>query len=149
MNEIPEQRPTQECDAPRIAGDELIARVRAEMGPEPLEIIFKIGSAIPEDYRAWPPARMVQFIRCRLGLTQHELASKAGLAPSQLSRLEGGKDCLLSTWARVYAALGMNFCVLPLTGLTIAELERRAAEVRSPYARAPSLRPHGPWFRKR
>lgn len=125
----------------------MLARVRASMGAEPLEVILAAGRALPESYRDWPPARMIQFVRLRLGFTQQELARKAGLAPSQISRLEGGKDCLLSTWARAYNALGVAVRIGPESDLTVEELVRSAAEGRPQYARPATLRPHGPWFR--
>lgn len=124
----------------------MLARARAAMGPEPLEEILGAGKSLPEDYRTWPPARMLQFVRCRLKFTQHELACKAGLAPSQISRLEAGKDCLLSTWTRAYAALGVELRLMPVSTKTADELELLAAETRDPYENRRSLRPHGPWF---
>ena len=39
-----------------------------------------------------------------LHFTQAELAQKAGLAQSQVSRVEAGADALLSTRLRVYSA---------------------------------------------
>jgi DNA-binding XRE family transcriptional regulator len=129
-------------------GLDMVARVRAQMGPEPFEVMLQVQAALPVMCRVWPPERLFQFLRCRLGLTQHELAHKAGLAPSQITRLEGGRDCLLSTWRRAYAALGLELSLLPLSGLSIVELEERAAGGRPSVARPPSLRPHGPWFKR-
>lgn len=130
----------------RSEGEAMIAEMRARLGPEPAAEILTVNERLPPECRNWPAARMFQFFRCRLRLTQSEVASLAGLAPSQISRLEGGSDCLLSTWRRAYYALGLDFTVLPRSDRTIEELERKV-ESRRVSPRKRSLRPHGPWFR--
>lgn len=106
------------------------ARVRREMGPEMAELLLGWGKSGPKEFRQWPPAMLFQHLRCRLRFSQAELALKAGLTQSQVSRVESGADCLLSTWARAYAALGFELKLLPSSHESIEELARRAEEGR-------------------
>lgn len=107
-------------------GSAILAQVQRVMGPEMAEQLLNLGKAGPAEFRKWPPAMMFQHLRCRLRFSQAELAVKAGLTQSQVSRIESGADCLLSTWARAYAALGFELKLLPSSAESIAELERRA-----------------------
>lgn len=131
----------------RCEGLAIQARVRAAMGPEPLDILLSSVRTLPESCRNWPSPRLFQWIRFRLGFTQQELARRAGLAPSQISRLEAGRDCLFSTWTRAYAAMGLDVRLIPASLETAEQLEAKSPAGR-PEGR-PSLRPHGPWFRRR
>jgi transcriptional regulator with XRE-family HTH domain len=58
-------------------------------------------------------AQALSWLRRRMGLTQTELARLSGVAQSQISRLEAGGDGLLSTWVKLYAALGVGLRLLP------------------------------------
>jgi DNA-binding XRE family transcriptional regulator len=117
----------------------ILDQVRRSMGAEPVELLLKSGGDAPAELRNWPPERMFQYLRCRLRFTQLELAQKAGLTQSQVSRVESGADCLLSTWARAYAAMGFELKLLPASGMGVEELERKAE----------AGRPHGHWLRQR
>lgn len=120
-------------------GAAILERVRRSMGPEPVELLLKAGGEAPVELRSWPPERMFQYLRCRLRFTQLELAQKAGLTQSQVSRVESGADCLLSTWTRAYAAMGFELRLLPTSGMGVEELEKSAE----------AGRPHGHWLRQR
>lgn len=120
-------------------GAAILERVRRSLGPEPVELLLKSGGEAPVELRGWPPERMFQYLRCRLRFTQLELAQKAGLTQSQVSRVESGADCLLSTWTKVYAAMGFELHLLPTSALGLAELEKRAE----------AGRPQGHWLRQR
>jgi transcriptional regulator with XRE-family HTH domain len=100
------------------------------MKPDLLNELLRTGTALPEEWRCWPPDRCFQYLRGRLEFTQDELAMKSGVAQSQISRLEGGSDALLETWRRVYSAMGFELILVPVSPLTIPELERKAAEGR-------------------
>lgn len=124
-------------DDPRGAG--VVESVRSAMGPEVVELLLKSGEAAPPELRQWPPERMFQYLRCRFTFTQLELAKKAGLTQSQVSRMESGADCLLSTWIRAYAAMGFELRLLPASNATVEDLERRSE----------TGRPEGHWLRQR
>jgi len=120
-------------------GVSILDSVRRALGPEPVELLLKSGGDAPVELRSWPPERMFQYLRCRLSFTQLELARKAGLTQSQVSRVESGADCLLSTWTKVYAAMGFELRLLPISGMGVEELARNAE----------AGRPHGHWLRQR
>ena len=117
----------------------ILERIRQSMGPEILELMLKTAEGAAPQLREWPPERVFQYVRCRLGFTQEELARKAGLAQSQVSRLESGSDCLLSAWARAYGAMRFELHLLPSSNEAIEELE----------ARAEVGRPQRHWLRQR
>ncbi|MBI2788048.1 MAG: helix-turn-helix transcriptional regulator [Elusimicrobia bacterium] len=117
----------------------ILESVKCSMGPEPVELLLEAGETTPVELRSWPSERMFQYLRCRLRFTQLELAQKAGLTQSQVSRVESGADCLLSTWTKVYAAMGFELHLLPTSAMGLEELEKRAE----------MGRPQGHWLRQR
>lgn len=59
--------------------------------------------------REWQPARLLRAARERAGLTQRELARRAGTAQSVVARIEQGRtDPSSATLARVLAAAGFE-----------------------------------------
>ena len=113
---------------------EVLRRLQAAMaalGPDLFEELLKAGAAVPAEWAGWPDERRFEFLRCRLQFTQGELAAKAGLAQSQVSRIEGGCDGLLSTWKKLYAAMGFELVLLPTSTMTLPEL-RLHAEIGRP-----------------
>ena len=103
--------------------DAIIARAREKYGPGPFESVLEAARALPEDWRRWSAGESFQFLRCELRFTQEELAEKAGLAQSQVSRAESGADARLSTWQKIYAAMGFRLLLVPLTDRTLGALE--------------------------
>lgn len=77
-----------------------------------LELLLNAGKKLPADWRSHSVQRNFQSIRCRLRFTQEELALKAGLTQSQISRVESGADALVSTWTRVYKAMGFQLVLV-------------------------------------
>ena len=117
----------------------IMAETRAAMGPDPFAILLKAPEALPSEWRGKSADEGFEYLRRRLAFTQDELARKSGVAQSIVSRVEGGADAYLSTWRRIYAAMGFDLMLLPISRLTVEELERRAEEGR----------PAGHWMRQR
>lgn len=117
----------------------MLDQVRAEMGPDPFGELLRAANDLPCDWAATTTAGGFQYLRCRLRFTQDELAAKSGLAQSLISRLEGGFDARLSTWRRVYAAMGFDLLLVPSSRLSVEALEARAEQGRPP----------GHWARER
>lgn len=104
-----------------------------------LEVLLNAGMKLPADWRSHSVQRNFQSIRCRLRFTQEELALKAGLTQSQISRVESGADALVSTWTRVYQAMGFQLVLVPVSDQTLEALEKHAE----------AGRPDGDWIRQR
>ena len=56
-----------------------------------------------------PPDHGLEVLRYRLKMSQVDLAAKAGLTQARYSKIEGGADALLSTWRRLYEAMGFRY----------------------------------------
>lgn len=111
-----------ELERRRQEGLEIIRRARAAFGPDPLEETLKTARALPDGWCRSPAEDLASF-RQRFWLRQKDLARKAGLTRTQIVRLENGRDALLSTWRKAYAALGFELLVVPLCRETLEELE--------------------------
>ena len=118
---------------------QILEQMRVSMGPDPFELILRAADSLPKDWREMGPESGFEFVRCRLRFTQDELAEKSGVAQSIVSRVEDGHDARLSTWRRIYAAMGFDLVILPVSSLTLTELEKRAELGRPP----------GSWMRQR
>lgn len=118
---------------------EILRKLRADMGEDLIEILLKYSGALPRQWREWTSERCFEYLRCRLKFTQDELSQKSNLAQSRISQIEGGSDALLSTWCRLYAAMGFKLILLPVSPLTVEQLEERAEQGRPP----------GHWMRQR
>ena len=116
---------------------ELFQELRRSLGPELIEQLLASGPHIPELWRGWRPDRGLEYLRCRLRFSQRELARKSGLSQSRISLIEGGADARLSTWREIYAAMGFELMLLPLSAMDLAVLEKFAARGR----------PQGHWLR--
>lgn len=125
-----------------------LKKLIAESGPPPFETWLDFARGAPEDLSSWPPARVYQFIRCRLRFSQAELSEKTGLSQSNLSRIEAGEDCLVSTMRRIYAAMGLELMLVPRSKETPRELESAADRGRSIRRRiSQGAKPRRRWYR--
>lgn len=95
--------------------------------PPPFEKLLAFVASMPEPWRSWAAHESLEHIRYRLRMTQNELAQKSGLTQSQVSRLEGGEDALVSSWRRLYAAMGFELVLLPVSALDAKGLEEQAS----------------------
>ena len=118
---------------------EMLEAELKNMGRDELEDLLKLGASLPAHWRNWPPERCLEYLRCRLEFTQAELATKAALVQSLVSRIEGGAPALLTTWTKLFKAMGFDLVLLPVSALSIEELKKRAEEGR----------PQGHWLRQR
>lgn len=84
----------------------------AALSVDPMDRLLAAGRSIPADGAAIEDERLLYFIRYRMNASQKELASIAGMSQSQISALENGDDALVSTWRRVYRALGFDGVLL-------------------------------------
>src|SRR4051812_38410580 len=92
-------------------------------------------------------AGSVRFLRSRAGLSQQQLATRAGMAQSAISNYESGnKTPSLATLERLARAGGMeldiSFTAIPhSTRITLQSLRRRRMEIESICARHGANRP--------
>lgn len=86
------------------------------MREDPFEALLKWGRRVPEPFGEWTPGRSFLAIRSRLNFTQEEVGLLAGITQSQVSRVEGDGDARISTWRRLYAAMGFELLLLPRGG---------------------------------
>jgi transcriptional regulator with XRE-family HTH domain len=82
------------------------------------------------------PELVFESWRSRLNATQQELADKSGMVQTQVSRLERGFDARVSTWRRLYDAMGFDLFLLPLPRTSLKAIEARAEEGRPPGSHA-------------
>ena len=93
----------------------------------PNEVVLELGSRLRRH-------------RLKKNMTQAELARRLGVSIPTISGLEHGKNTSLGTFVKVVFALGLQNELHDLFNqptLTIAELERLAAEPKRQRARAP------------
>lgn len=62
----------------------------------------------------WTLDRQVWYLRKVQGLSQNDLARKAGVTQARISRLEAGSDFKWSTITAVFSALGYDPMLLPV-----------------------------------
>jgi DNA-binding XRE family transcriptional regulator len=68
----------------------------------------------PEVWRKRPHHFHLWLARKLAGLTQKELARRAGVNQSLVARVERGRDVRLTTMKKLYEALGYRMLILPL-----------------------------------
>lgn len=88
------------------------------------------AKAVPAKWLEWPFSKAFGLFRRSRGLTQAELAVRAGVARCQIVRFEKGRDVRLSSLRRIFAALDCDLVLLPRSDKIIAEIqdERRRAD---------------------
>jgi hypothetical protein len=79
-------------------------------------ILHRLAAETPRSWAGWPLNRCLWFLRKRRGLTQAQLARKAGVARSLIARVEAGGDVRLSTLRAIFDALGFGLLMLPAAG---------------------------------
>ena len=123
-------------DDPRV---EQRRRLREKYGPDLIELLLEAVPALPEEWVKRTPDHGFEYLRCKLRFGQEELGRKTGMTQARVSRIEGGADVRVSVWRKLYAAMGFDLVLLPVSRLTVEELEDLAARGR----------PHNHWLYER
>ena len=98
---------------------------------EVLEGASRASRMIPDGWLRCAPAHQLGWLRLHRGVSQLQLADAAGLTASAVNRVEAGSDARLSTWLRLFSALGVEPVFLPFptceeaTDLLLEERHRR------------------------
>ena len=58
--------------------------------------------------------KQLKAIRAMAGITQKELAARADVTQKQVSYIEGGRDCCISTLRRLLNVLGYDLAAVPI-----------------------------------
>lgn len=58
--------------------------------------------------------KQLKAIRAMAGITQKELAARADVTQKQISLIEGGKDCCISTLRRLLNEMGYDIVAVPI-----------------------------------
>lgn len=58
--------------------------------------------------------KQIKAIRLLTGMTQEEIAKKAQCTQKQVSLIEGGQDCYLSTMRAILGVLGYDLAAVPV-----------------------------------
>jgi DNA-binding Xre family transcriptional regulator len=108
--------------------DELAERIAEAKNPFLGALVA--ANAVPSKWLEWPFHKAFGLFRRSRGLTQAELAARAGVARCQIVHLEKGRDIRLKTLRRIFAALDCDLVLLPRSDKLIAaiENERRRAD---------------------
>lgn len=99
--------------------------------PTTYELYEAFVKGLPPRWRELPPYEQFERLRCLVTITQDQVARRAGLHQSAVSKLEGGRDSKLSTWRKAYDAMGFDLILLPIPRGTAAELRKLAATDRA------------------
>ena len=104
---------------------EMTRRASDSFGPDYIDFLFEASDDVPRQWRDMSPQRALDHLRLRLGMTQRELSRRSGVAQSQISRLFAGDDSRMSTWIRLYAALGLDLLLVPAAAMPFHKVEER------------------------
>ncbi len=58
--------------------------------------------------------KQLKAIRAMAGITQKELAARSDVTQKQISFIEGGKDCCISTLRRLLNEMGYDIVAVPI-----------------------------------
>jgi transcriptional regulator with XRE-family HTH domain len=94
----------------------------AEREREALSAALELGRGLPEDWLALPPGRALRRLRKQLLVKQDEISHALGMRQSSVSKIERGLDARWSTLRRMFAVLGCDLAVVPVTRRTVGEL---------------------------
>lgn len=78
-----------------------------------LDPVFSASGQIPFDWIKASPADQLRQLRGALYLSQRQLADSAGVSAAVICRLERGADARLSTWRKIFEAMGYWAVIMP------------------------------------
>lgn len=81
------------------------------------------ANAVPAKWLEWPFHKAFGLFRRSRGLTQDELAARAGVARCQIVRLEKGRDIRMKTLRTIFAALDCDLVLLPRSDKLISLIQ--------------------------
>lgn len=58
--------------------------------------------------------KQLKAIRAMAGISQKDLAARANVTQKQISLIEGGKDCCISTLRRLLNEMGYDIVAVPI-----------------------------------
>lgn len=69
---------------------------------------------LPSSWTQSAPGEQLRALRESRGISQRHLAEESGVDQSDIGRIERGADARLSTWKRLFGALGFDAMLAPL-----------------------------------
>ena len=81
---------------------------------ETLEEVSVALRSVPKSWQEASPGEQLRALRRSRRVSQRHLADESGVDQADISRLEHGADARLSTWKKLFLALGYGAVLLPL-----------------------------------
>lgn len=81
---------------------------------ETLEQVFLAARSVPRSWSQASPGERLRALRESRGISQRHLAQESGVDQAVICRMERGGDACLSTWERLFSALGFEVVWMPL-----------------------------------
>jgi len=81
---------------------------------EALDAVSLALDGVPSIWREASPGRQLRALRRSRRVSQRHLSEVSGVDQADISRMERGADSRLSTWRKLFSALGYDSVLLPL-----------------------------------
>src|SRR5437899_1144280 len=94
-------------------------KLRAKYGPDLIEQLLETVPSLPAEWLELAPDHGFERLRCMLRFSQDELGRKTGMTQARISRIEGGADIRFSVWKKIYAAMGFDLILMPVSRSTV------------------------------
>ena len=78
-----------------------------------LDELREVVDRLPAEWVKAEPGWQLKVLREERGISQRRLAEQAKIGQAVISRLERGADARLSTWRRLFEALGWDAVLVP------------------------------------
>lgn len=77
------------------------------------DAVWAAAGLLPRRWVQAEPGRLLFALRRERRISQRHLADEAGLDHADVCRIESGADARLSTWKRLFRALGYDLTLVP------------------------------------